>query len=80
MCRNIAKYVDETKGFESGSGRIPCSLLRGKLANREHYYSLRIEDSPQFTVESFKLSHNYLNQGINYFCLLDSKVLRYYFK
>jgi len=28
-------------------------LLRGKRANGEHSYSLWIEDSPQFTAESF---------------------------
>jgi len=39
--------------LESGSERIPRSLLRGKRANGEHYYSLWIEDSPQFTAESF---------------------------
>jgi hypothetical protein len=32
--------------FESGSERIPRSLLRGKRANGEHYYSLWIEASP----------------------------------
>ena len=40
--------------FESGSERIPRSLLRGKRANGEHYYSLGIEDSPQFTAVRFK--------------------------
>jgi hypothetical protein len=38
---------------ESGSERIPRSLLRGKRANGEHNHSLWIEDSPQFTAESF---------------------------
>jgi hypothetical protein len=42
--------------FESGSERIPRSLLRGKRANGEHHYSLRIEDSPQFTAESFNIA------------------------
>ena len=41
--------------LESGSERIPRSLLRGKRANGEHYYSLWIEDSPQFTAESFNI-------------------------
>jgi len=39
--------------IESGSERIPRSVLRGKRANGEHNYSLWIEDSPQFTAESF---------------------------
>jgi hypothetical protein len=37
---------------ESGSERIPRSVLRGKRANGEHNYSLWIEDSPQFTAEN----------------------------
>jgi hypothetical protein len=41
---------------ESGRERIPRSLLRGKRANGEHNYSLWIEDSPQFTAESFSTS------------------------
>ncbi|MGA2331865.1 MAG: hypothetical protein ABSG75_08905 [Syntrophales bacterium] len=40
--------------LEFGSERIPRSLLRGKRANAEQYCSLRIEDSPQLAVESFK--------------------------
>ncbi len=39
-------------GFESVSERIPRSVLRGTLANEEHYYSLSIEATPQFTAES----------------------------
>ena len=39
--------------FEFGSERIPRSLLRGKRANAERYYSLRIEESPQLAAESF---------------------------
>jgi len=39
--------------FESSSERKHLRLLRGKRANGEHYYSLWIEDSPQFTAESF---------------------------
>jgi hypothetical protein len=38
---------------ESGRERILRSLLRGKRANGEHYYSLWIEDSQQFTADSF---------------------------
>jgi len=41
---------------ESGSKRIPRSLLlRGKRANGEHFYSLRIGASPQFTAEGFNI-------------------------
>jgi len=43
-------------GIESGSERKHLRLLRGKRANGEHYYSLWIEDSPQFTAESFNNS------------------------
>jgi hypothetical protein len=32
--------------LESGSERIPRSVLRGKRASGEYYYSLGIEDSP----------------------------------
>jgi len=39
--------------LESARERIPRSVLRGKRANGEHNYSLWIEDSPQFTSESF---------------------------
>ena len=39
--------------IEFGSERISRSLLRGKLANTELYYSLRIEDSPRLAAESF---------------------------
>jgi hypothetical protein len=42
-----------TETTESGSERIPRSLLLGKRANGEHYFSLWIEDSPQSTAESF---------------------------
>jgi hypothetical protein len=45
--------VGTAVAHESGSERIPRSLLRGKGANGEHYYSLRIGDSPQLTAESF---------------------------
>jgi hypothetical protein len=38
---------------ESARERIPRSLLWGKQANGEHNHSLWIEDSPQFTAESF---------------------------
>jgi hypothetical protein len=38
---------------ESARERIPRGLPRGKRANGEHNYSLWIEDSPQFTAESF---------------------------
>ena len=42
--------------FESGSERKHLRLLRGKRANGKHHYSLWIEDSPQFTAESFNLT------------------------
>jgi hypothetical protein len=56
LCQEDAKYVDEPKGCESGSKGIPRNLLWGKRANGEHYYSLWIEDSPEFTAVSFNLS------------------------
>jgi hypothetical protein len=48
-----ADFLEILRNIESGSERIPRSLLRSKRANGEHYYSLWIEDSPQFTAESF---------------------------
>ena len=41
--------------IEFGSERIPRGLLRGKRANDERCYSLRIEDSPQLAAERFNL-------------------------
>ncbi len=40
--------------IESGSERKHLRLLRGKRANGEQYYSLWIEDSPQFTAENLR--------------------------
>jgi hypothetical protein len=44
--------------FEFGSERIPRGSLRGKRANDERCYSLRIEDSPQLAVERFNYKTN----------------------
>jgi len=60
--------------FESGSERIPRSLLRGKRANGEHYYSLWIEDSPQFTAESFNLRKSQITASSS---TIDSPCLFY---
>ena len=49
-------YNFDLCNLEFGSERIPRSLLRGKRANDERYYSLRIEDSPQLAAESFNIS------------------------
>jgi len=43
-----------SKVLESGSERIPRGLPRGKRANGEHHYSLRIGDSPQLAAESLQ--------------------------
>jgi hypothetical protein len=40
--------------FESGSERIPRGLPRGKRANWEHSYSLRIGDSPELAAENLQ--------------------------
>ncbi len=55
ILRNIYLYKISIIEFriESGSKRISRSLLPGKRANGEHYYSLWIEDSPQLTAKSF---------------------------
>jgi hypothetical protein len=44
---------DAWQAYEFGSERILRSLLRRKRANDERYCSLRIEDSPQLTADSF---------------------------
>jgi hypothetical protein len=45
--------------FEFGSELIPRSLLRGKRANAERFFSLRIEDSPRLAEESLNISGFY---------------------
>jgi hypothetical protein len=54
---------------------FPVALLRGKRANGEHCHSLRIEDSPQFTAESFNSSDAELG---NLHVLLSFRALRVY--
>jgi hypothetical protein len=49
----IGRFFEILREIESGSERKHLRLLRGKQADGEHYYSLWIEDSPQFTAESF---------------------------
>ena len=49
----FVRSVKRENMIESGCERKHLRLLRGKRANGEHYYSLWIEDSPQFTAESF---------------------------
>jgi hypothetical protein len=53
MIPDADSSISTSVAHESGSERIPLSLLRGKRANGEHYSSLRIGDSPQFTAKSF---------------------------
>ena len=52
---NHTGYGAEAGALEFGSERIPRSLLQGKLANTEWYYSLRIKDSPRFAAENLQL-------------------------
>jgi hypothetical protein len=50
--KNAARLERDIR-IESGSERIPRGLIRVKRANGDHYYSLRIEDYPLFTAQSF---------------------------
>ena len=55
-------YGAEVGTLEFSSECIPHSLLRGKRANTEWYYSLRIEYSPRFAAENF----NYRKTGVTF--------------
>ena len=59
---NHTGYGAEAGALEFGSECIPRSLLLGKRANTEWYYSLRIEDSPRFAAENF----NYRKTGVTF--------------
>ena len=49
----FAQSVKRKNILESGSERKHLRLLWGKRVKGEHYYSLWIENSPQFTAENF---------------------------
>jgi hypothetical protein len=54
MSKGLFQGKDAEKDFfESGSERKHLRLLPGKRANGGILYSSWIEDSPQFTAESF---------------------------
>ena len=42
--------------LNQGSKRMPRGMPRGKRANGEHSYSLRIGDSPQLAAENLQLT------------------------